>query len=311
VTYRRPLALATMLTRLAEQDFTFEALFVVDNGSMPETRDLLRAHAAALPHARHLPTGENLGPAGGFALGMRRALGVADPDDWILLLDDDDPPPARPSRFLADLAALAAQVADGDPQTGAVGAGGAWFDARRGRMRRVTDDELAELVRVDCIANSLFPLYRVVAVRAAGVQDGRLFFGFGELEYGLRLQAAGYRLYLAGAFCRQRRAGHPRRDPAPRLRPPWRQYYGVRNLVHLLRTSGHPVAAARITLLQGVARPLLAPGSGGGSRLDALRLALRGARDGWRGRLGRVVEPTVTDRPDASGFPAPFGRTPP
>jgi glycosyltransferase involved in cell wall biosynthesis len=295
VTYRRPRALATMLARLAAQEAPPEALLVVDNAGMPETGAVLRRHAPGLP-ARLLSPGENLGPAGGFALGMRQAVEVAGPDDWILLLDDDDPPPERRTRFLADLRAVAAQVAEQDPVTGAVGAGGAWFDARRGRMRRVADRELADLVRVDCIANSLFPLYRVRAVREAGVQDGRLFFGFGELEYGLRLQAAGFHLYLAGAPCRQRRGGRPPRAGA-RVQPPWRRYYGVRNMVHLLRTSGHSLAAARVTVLQGLARPLLSAPGAGQSRLAAVRAALSGARDGWRGRLGRTVEPVVADRP--------------
>jgi glycosyltransferase involved in cell wall biosynthesis len=292
VTYRRPHALATMLARLSAQTLVFESLFVVDNGGMPETRELLRAHETGPLNARLIAPGDNLGPAGGFALGMRRVLEVARPDDWILLLDDDNPPPVGSSRFLTDLATFASRLAAADPETGAVGAGGARFDARRGRMIRIVDEELADVVPVDCIANSLFPLYRTAAVRAAGVQDGRLFFGFGELEYGLRLRAAGYRLYLAGAFCRARRAGGPRSDPH-RLGAPWRQYYGVRNLVHLLRVSGHPLAAARVTLAQGLLRPLVTRPAG--SRLATLRLTLRGAGDGWRGRLGRVVEPVVAD----------------
>jgi len=295
VTYRRPRALATMLGRLAAQAPALASLLVIDNEDAEDARAIVRARAPASLGVEYLAPGENLGPAGGFALGMRRALERAGPEDWILLLDDDNPPPEHAPSFLRELAAFASAQATRDSRTGAVGAGGAWFDARRGRMRRVGDERLSTVVAVDCIANSLFPLYRVAAVRAAGVQDGRLFFGFGELEYGLRLQAAGYRLYLAGALCRQRRAGPAHRGGAPRLLPPWRRYYGVRNLVHLLRAAGHPVAALRVTVLQGVVRPLLSPAPGE-SRGRTLRLALRGARDGWQGRLGRQVEPAVSDR---------------
>jgi GT2 family glycosyltransferase len=297
VTYRRPGVLAAMLGCLSAQELPFETLFVVDNGGLPGTSDLLRAHEAKRLNVCPILPGDNLGPAGGFALGMRRAAEVAGPDDWVLLLEDDNPPPAQPARFLADLAMFASRLADAYPDTGAVGTGGARFDRRRGRMTRVRDEELAPVVPVDYVTNCLFPLYRMTAVRKAGVQDGRLFFGFDELEYGLRLQAAGYRLYLASAFCRLRRASGPREDRQARLLAPWRQYYGVRNLVHVLRTSGHPLAAVRIALAHGLLRPLVR--RSGGPRLATLRLTLRGACDGWRGRLGRVVEPVVADHPAA------------
>ena len=89
VTYRRPAQLATMLTAVAAQTRPLDDLVVVDNDPATETRQML--HAAA-PVAEYIPSSENLGPAGGIALGMQRLLERAAEGDWIVTLDVDDPP---------------------------------------------------------------------------------------------------------------------------------------------------------------------------------------------------------------------------
>jgi glycosyltransferase involved in cell wall biosynthesis len=292
VTYRRPDDLATSLAVLAAQTRPLDRLVVVDNAASPATRAQVDA---ADPRATYLDSGENLGPAGGIALGMDELLASARDDDWVVVLDDDDAP-RRPDA-LAVLGAFADETRARDPRTGAVGLTGARFDRRRGRTVRVPDDELHGAVRVDYVAGNQVPLYSVRALRAVGVAQRDLFFGFDDLELGLRLQDAGFALFASGATWRRARedAGRLGAVPGPArtlAEPGWRRYYSQRNLVAILRAHGAPAGAARVTAVVAIAKPLANLVRSPGLALRHLGLGIRASFDGWTGRLGRRVEPS-------------------
>lgn len=297
VTYRRPDHLRRYLQRLAEQRVRLEALDVV--GTVPSALPwgaMARSPGGAR-ETQYLAAPENLGPAGGIALGMQHLVSRAGPDDWVLLFDDDDPPPPGASDLLESLAAFALATVRERPRTGGVGAGGGRLEASSGRLRRVPDDELTGAVPVDDLSGGAFPGYRLQAVQEVGPFQADLFFGFTELHYGLRLQRAGYDLYAHGELWRARRHRRARLADAPgrpgQPSPPWRRYYGVRNLVHILRATGHPLAAARVAVRSGIARPFWGLLAGEAQALEAIRLGVRGALDGWTGRLGRTIAPPV------------------
>ncbi len=71
VTYARTASLAVTLERLRAQTRQLDHLYVVDNGSSPEARQLVEQCAFA---ATYLDAGDNVGPAGGYALGMETIL---------------------------------------------------------------------------------------------------------------------------------------------------------------------------------------------------------------------------------------------
>lgn len=288
VTFRRPGELAEMLRRLAEQDHALERLVVVDNDPSEA------AAALVAPHGEYIPAPENLGPAGGIAVGMLRLLEAASDGDWIVTLDDDDPPSGP--HALGALAAFAEHMAARDPAVGAVGQVGARFDARRGRLVRVRDEELTGPVAVDYIGGNAFPVYAVAAVRALGPFRDDLFFGFDDLEYGLRLRAAGYALYADGDAWRGLRAQAGRLDldvrPDRRLaQARWRRYYSLRNLVWMLRAQHRPAAALRVSLVTGLGKPLSNLARDPAAAVAHLRLNGLALRDAWAGRLGRTMEP--------------------
>ena len=250
------------------------------------------------PGAEYVAAPENLGPAGGIALGMARLLERAGDDDWIVTLDDDDPP-GDPGAF-ADLLALAIETSERDRSTAAVGLSGVRFDRRRGRVVRVPDDELHDAVAVDSIAGNQCPCYAVRAIRAVGTMRTDLFFGHEELELGLRLGDAGYSLYGHGARWHDKRVALGRLDmdlvPSRSLGDPtWRRYYSLRNLVRILRERGTAGSALRVTVVAGIGKPLANLVREPRLALAHLRLNVRACRDGWTGRMGRTVEP-VTDR---------------
>lgn len=294
VTYRRPRDLATMLERLAEQQRPPDTLVVVDNDPDRSARAVGGAAADNGGIAvTYLPSGANLGPAGGIAFGMRHVLSHAADCDWAVLLDDDDPPTSP--ALLTELMQLAERLRADHPSVGGIGLCGARFETSRGRSVPVPDDELAGPVPTDWIGSGHFPLYSVRAIREVGVFDDRLFFGFDDLDYGLRLVGAGYGIYAHGDLWHRQRAAHGRlgldRSPARTLDDPtWRRYYSLRNLIYILRKRGQHGAAARLAA-RGLGKPVYnlprAP------RLAAQHLALntRAIVDAYRGRMGQTVRP--------------------
>ncbi len=291
VTYRRPADLGRMLSSLAAQDHPLDQLVVVDNDASSDVAALVRRHR----DAEYIAAPENLGPAGGIALGMQRCLELAADEDWIVTLDDDDPP-SGPS-VLGGLAAFAAAMSRQDPRVGAVGLVGARLDRRRGRLVRPGDHELTGPVPVDYVGGNAFPTYSAGVVRSLGPFRTELFFGFDDLEYGVRVRRAGYSIYADGHAWRRKRAeaGRLNLDLRPDRRladASWRRFYSLRNMIWLLRSGGHRTAALRVTAI-ALGKPLLNVAHNPAAGLAHLRLNARACRDGWRSRLGRTVEPVA------------------
>lgn len=302
VTYKRAAQLERTLQALLEQTRRPDLLVVVDNHPDAANRLLLDHYLSRGLALEYLPATDNLGPAGGIALGMRRLLEAAEADDLILTLDDDDPP--RTESLLEELEDFTRRMARIDPSAGGAGFMGARFDWRTARMVRVPDEDLSGPVAVDYIGGNQWPLYRVAAVKKVGVFDGDLFFGLEELEYGLRLRAAGFNLYAHGDLWNARRMRNNRTGSnvgprvglptAPRRAALWRRYYTLRNLIVILRSHGRTGAALRVTLERGVAKPLVNLATQPRAAASLLRVNLAACRDGWRRNLGRTVEPLST-----------------
>lgn len=288
VTFRRPEVLRVMLTRIQEQTMVPDHLLVVDNGSDPAAR-----RAAEEAGAEYVDSGDNIGPAGGIALGMERILEQAGENDWLVLFDDDDPPTR--SDMLSELWNFATACIAKEDRAGGVGVVGARYDRRRGVFRRVPDKDLRGAVPVDYIGGGQFPIYSFEAIRACGIFDRDYFFGFDDAEYGLRLRGAGYSLFAHGEVWQQQRAENGRLNlDKSALRTAdesssWRRYYAVRNITLIARQYGAPLtpllvacgSGARATIAQARAkRPL-----------KDLVLPMRGALHGLLGRVGRTVDP--------------------
>jgi rhamnopyranosyl-N-acetylglucosaminyl-diphospho-decaprenol beta-1,3/1,4-galactofuranosyltransferase len=306
VTYRRPTQLAETLRRVAGQEVPLEALAVIDNGPDAASEAVTRGFAHLANRVLYVPTAENLGPAGGIALGMERVLDLAGDDAWLVLLDDDDPP-LSPTWF-RELLGFARSMASEDPRTGGVGFKGARFDWARGRLFPPRYDANAP-TPVDYLASNTLPLYRVRAIRDVGTFRGPLFFGLDDLEFGLRLRRAGYGLYALPPHRAVIRRERPRVKPAgrnkgSRLRithADWRDYYSLRNLLYIVRDHGHAGLSIRIVVTRGLLKPAANLIVSPRLAFRRLRLNLRACRDAWFGRMGRTIEPNPTpDRPEAS-----------
>ena len=286
VTYRRHDDVKSTVAAVQAQTRPPDTWWIVDN----DPSDALADWVATIPNATYHRSPSNLGPAGGIAAGMDLVLEVADDDDLVVLIDDDDPPPN--DHTIADIIGLFDR---GEVDGVIAGAGlvGAMYDRSRGLTRRLPDEELVGTVDVDYVAGNQLPTYRVRCIREVGVFDRDLFFGFDDLEFGLRLRSAGFRVVVDGDVMTSMRAlagrlGKGARIPGPGLAP-WRRYYSARNIVALARrygtrtapiwavAHGGPAAAARSIAVQ--------------RNVGSAGAAMRGVFDGVRGRDGLVMKP--------------------
>jgi GT2 family glycosyltransferase len=114
------------------------------------------------------------------------------------------------------------------------------------------------------------------------------FMMIGDIEYPYRMTRAGFRLGVLERDRMQRATLGGRGDASGK--PAWRAYYKARNQVRMALDYRSPLLLAGA--LARIAK--LAAGYALHGRRDAkrARALLRGTVDGFRGRMGRTVEPT-------------------
>jgi glycosyltransferase involved in cell wall biosynthesis len=267
-------------------------LVVVDNAPSEESRGIV-SDAAKHIDATYLPMVENTGPAGGIAAGMQHVLSFASDDDWIVTLDDDGL--SEEPQIFGVLRDFANSLAGAAPPVGAVGIAGARFDRRRGRLIRPPDEELHGPVLVDYVGGNQLPTIRVSVARQIGVFDERLFFGFDDLDYCLRLRGAGFGVYASGPVWLAARGRFNRLGARPgrsdRRVSTWRRYYAVRNHIVVMRRYSSTVPALVLTMTLALGRPISDIARRRADFFGLLIASLRGCIDAWRGRLGRQVDP--------------------
>jgi GT2 family glycosyltransferase len=292
VTYRRPDDLRRYLELLATVATWIAAVVVVDNDPGTTGAAIASAAAASLK-VDYVASPENLGPAGGLALGLAHVQQLAGPDDWVVLLDDDNPP--RDPGWIEQTYRFAQAQRAADRRVGMVGIGGGRFDRRKARIVRLPERELDGPVDVDFVPGGALPVVSMAALRDAGRPDSALFFGMEEVEFGVRLKRHGYRVVVDGPVLRARRAHAGRTGDdvgrAPRQTSLWRRYYAVRNQIVLARRYGAPGAGIWATAENVIGRPVadLRQRRTAGGQLAWL--GVRASVDAWTGRLGRRIDP--------------------
>lgn len=239
VTRNRPQLLAQALNALLTQTRPPSGIIVVDNASGLETQQLLATHNDVKVHRLE----ENVGGAGGFAIGIESAL--ADGADWIWLLDDDAI--ARPDA----LAHLANAIAEAKSSTGAICSAVWEFGKLAVQHRRYFDPTtLAErpvtlaayrrrCVSVDTASFVSFLLNARAAVQV-GLPKREFFLGYDDTEYSLRLRRQGWHLQLVPAS----EVDHMRSQQGRLRHGPFsiKHYYNLRNQLAVLRYYGRAPA---------------------------------------------------------------------
>lgn len=131
-----------------------------------------------------------------------------------------------------------------------------------------------------------------MAVRHVGAFRRDFFFGYTEVEYGLRMKQSGYKLYRFDARDGAKR--NPRKRTAALSPVTWQQYYSLRN--HLVLASEYSGRRACVRIAAtALAKPALNfprhPRRAG----EALYWNTLAIAHATRGRLGRTVDPWLVD----------------
>lgn len=267
---------------------------VVDNTPQPvPALDALQSDRCDV-----IRNGSNVGLAAAQNQGIRaaRTRGC----DHVLLLDDDSLPDVRMVAALAR--ALAALRAQG---IAVAAVGPRWHDRHTGRDAPFVRLGFGRMRSIGCAAGSdacvecdtlvssgcLIPL---ASLDAIGPMDEALFIDQVDVEWGIRAQARGYRLFGAcdavlyhGIGVRSVRPWFARARSVP-VHAPVRDYYLVRNTVAVFFTRRAPW---RWRLLQAVRLPalILVMLTQMPPRRERARYIGRALVDALRGRLGPLA----------------------
>jgi GT2 family glycosyltransferase len=258
----------------------------VDNGSTDGSDAEVEAR---FPAVELLRTGANLGFAGGNNAGIRRALERG--ADWVLLMNNDataEPGLAdalgRAAAGRPDAGLLACTILAADGVT--VQYAGASFNARVGYSGRLSTRAGGEVRDVGRADGAAVAVSRAAAERA-GLLDETLFLYVEDVEWSLRVHAAGFAVVLVP----DARVLHRGSAASGGAASTTNMYYSTRNTI-LVAERYAPLPLGLRALRRGVVVGAhLAQSATHPVRRAAARAVLAGWRDARAGRSGQRSSP--------------------
>ncbi len=200
VTHNRQELLARCLDGLARQTVPPGAVYVIDNASTDGTAQLLSGRSDLPLHVTR--SAENLGGAGGFALGVQLAHEAG--WEWIWLMDDDVVPEPECAQRLIERGDPAMIAVRTRPNGDLVERSAIKFDLRNpfvvhSKTRSVEQafrvrSQMPPVLEVENVAFEGFMVHRSV-VDVVGYPDARYFIFYDDVDYALRIRRAGYRIF--------------------------------------------------------------------------------------------------------------------
>ena len=184
VTYNRKKLLEECLTSLINQEKTKTDILVIDNNSDDGTDKLVKKN---FPDIYYENTGKNLGGAGGFNYGLKKAFKLEKKYDYIWIMDDDTIPEKN---VLFNLLKVAKNLND---DFGFISPKTVWKDNKLCLMNRQSDlkgklinentEDLTKLSRCTFVACFL----NVKAIEDVGLPIKEFFIWSDDTEYTLRI----------------------------------------------------------------------------------------------------------------------------
>ena len=177
-------------------------IVVVDNGSNDDSPNAI---AARFPTVKILPTGSNLGYAGGNNVGLRYILGTS--ADFVFVLNNDTVVPSNMLELLLHEstarqppAVVGAMMLSTDPLRSVQFAGAAWdpdmYYFRWFHGETYLEPSQPETITTDYVQGSAV-LIPVAAIREVGLFDERFFLTYEDTDWCYRARKHGYECLIA------------------------------------------------------------------------------------------------------------------
>jgi GT2 family glycosyltransferase len=289
ITKDRPNELIKTIKKLLDQTYPPNFILVVDNSLINESRNSINdLNDSRISH--HL-TGYNAGPAGGAYWGLKLLFEKG--YDWVLWVDDDDPP--KFDNLIEDLFDIVHH--NDNEYLGMVGSVGERFDRKKGKIVRLKDEQLKGFLEVDTISGNMFPLVSKRTFDKGILPSKNLFFGFEDLDFGLSIKRAGFKIITSGELHLKHRelAGRLNLKKNTSFKKfnqsLWREYYSVRSLIHILLHKEKSLIGALSCITRNLIKSVLVFKYGFSYGKKSCRMILLGLFDGIFKKMGMRISP--------------------
>lgn len=283
ITYNRIDTLSTWIDFVNNQSIKASKIIIVDNSDSDLVVDFFKAHSFEV-----FKTYQNNGPSGAAAIGLKN---LSDQEfDWIYWGDDDDPP-SESNTFESLL-----KIASEHQNAGIIGKIGGKFFSNRGRTRVFQNSELEMVVNADYVTGGKQMIVSSKVVKSGILPDPKLFFGFEELEFCLRVKDAGFPILVDGKGMLDARNKEGNFDKNylwkgrsigdfSRIN---RQYYSVRNMLYIL-WSRNEYLGYSFFLIKNLIKIPFSIRYGLSYFIKYSKLTIIGIYHQWIGRYGRYI----------------------
>ena len=241
VTYNRKNLLVETLRGLSRQSVPIDRIFLIDNASTDGTEQLLRAEGwLDVKHVSYLKMSRNLGGAGGFEKGMRKAYEAG--YDWLWTMDDDVEPNDDALEAMLGYSQISQCINATKifTQNGEIQYWEQFFDFATGRLVDLKNVSFAMgrdwcPVNVACFEGMLIHSDLVSKI---GFPDPAYFIYHDDTVYGVKASFHTTVIYVRNAVFKKKIYGYG--DPNP-----FRSYYMIRNSFRLKRDAFNAAPVGR------------------------------------------------------------------
>ncbi|MCZ2845104.1 MAG: glycosyltransferase [Candidatus Bathyarchaeota archaeon] len=193
MTYERPKILLNSIKELQRQTFRPEYILVVDNSESYDTQKAIEK--LSNPIVKYHRVGYNSGPAGAASIGLQKLTDKG--FKWIYWGDDDNPPKHRTifENFFSKIEKLSKES---NIEVGVFGGRGGNLNKVTGRISSLTNSQLqkADIIEVDVVPGGHTMLVNAEVVIQKVFPEGKLFFGFEELDFCLKVRKKGFKVVV-------------------------------------------------------------------------------------------------------------------
>jgi glycosyltransferase involved in cell wall biosynthesis len=237
MTYEREAILSQTISKIFDQTLPPEEILIIDNSESDKTKMLIESLGGN--RITYHKMGYNAGPSGAAKYGLKALAQKG--YEWIFWGDDDDPPKKN------DIFKSLLKLGQENENIGIIGGLGGKFIPSRARTRNFYNRELQGIVDADYVAGGQMLFVNAEVVKKGVLPTEKLFFGFEELDFCLKVKAANYRIIFDGDRTLKEREARGRTSPNYKWKSKsfgkfekiWRDYYSIRNMLFILISRNH------------------------------------------------------------------------